>query len=298
VGSFFVFPQPLTYEQQLCKLESHGLVIHDCAFALQCLRKHNYYRLRGYWLTFEREKHFISGTLFEDIWDVYQFDSELRKWLCNALEPIEIELRAQFSYVFSHAFGCMAYLDSSYFNDAQKHLRAIKNYKRECERDYRLGVPCVVHNMDKYGELPLWAAVEIMSFGTVSQFFGNLRSFSDDNAINEDVTRDIALAFGIKYRYLRGWVHHLVTVRNLVAHHSRFYNRTMNIRPLMLKQDARYASLKQFPTFLVIKRMYERSCPEAWPALLDELTACFERHEGVDLRPMGFPKDWRNVLSL
>lgn len=57
----------------------------------------------------------------------------------------------------------------SYITGFQK---AISNFERERDRAYSQGVPCVVHNMDKYGKLPAWAAVECMSLGTLSMLFG------------------------------------------------------------------------------------------------------------------------------
>ena len=108
----------------------------------------------------------------------------------------------------------------------------------------------------------------------------------------------VARAFGTKRRYLKSWIHHLVTVRNIAAHHDRFYNRLMSIRPLLLKRDIKYGSGKQFPTFVIIKRIYERSWPHEWEVIARELAACFDEHPRVDLKPMGFPSNWRDVLEL
>lgn len=88
-----------------------------------------------------------------------------------------------------------------------------------------------------------------------------------------------------------------MTVRNIAAHHDRLYNRMLNIRVRMLKRDAKFVSDKQYPTFLAIKPIYERSWPEEWIELSSELSTCFGRHPGVDLGPMGFPDDWRSPLD-
>lgn len=107
-----------------------------------------------------------------------------------------------------------------------------------------------------------------------------------------------ASAFGTKRRYLKSWAHHLVTVRSITAHHDRFCNRVMSIRPQLLRRDAQYASSKQFPTLLVIKRIYEKSWPGDWDGLASGLSSCFDSHPGSDLSPMGFPENWRDVLGL
>lgn len=297
-SSFLPLPCATTYEWQLSKLKERGLIVNDEAFALTKLRDLNYYRLRGYWLTLERDGSFVEGTSFDNIWEIYQLDRDLRGWLWQAIAPIEIKLRTQFAYHFAHLCGPDAYLDASNFWSKKSYSKAMGNYERERDRAYNQNVPYVVHNMDKYGRLPVWAAVEIMSFGTLSMLYGNLDLKAGKTDTGPGVADAVAAAFGTKQRYLKSWAHHLVTVRNIAAHHDRFYNRMTSIQPTMLRRDARYASNKQYPTFIVIKRIYERSWPDDWDALASELSDCFDEHPGVDLRPMGFPKDWRKPLGL
>lgn len=297
-SSFSPLPNATTFEEQLSIMKSRNLEVDDADFAKAKLKDLNYYRLRGYWLTLEQNESFIDGARFDDIWEIYQLDRELRKWLWEAIAPIEIKLRTQFAYYFAHLCGPDAYLNERFFWNADRFNNAIKNYVRERDRAYDHGVPYVVHNMEKYGKLPIWAAVEIMSFGTISKFYGNLSFDAGVRDGRKGVAAAVANSFGTKQRILRSWAHHLSTIRNIAAHHDRFYNRIMNIQPVLLKRDCEYASDKQFPTFLVIKRIYEKSWPEQWQSLGADLLACFERHPGVDLAPMAFPEDWRRVLEL
>lgn len=297
-SSFSALPKATTFEQQISKMRYRGLTIDDESFALSQLQDINYYRLRGYWLTLEESGSFTKGTSFDDIWEIYQFDCELRRWLWQAIAPIEIKLRIQFAYEFSHRCGPDAYLDVFNYHKRANFERALANYQRERDRSYRQGVPCVVHNMNKYGKLPVWAAVEIMSFGTLSMFYGNLKLGLgiDENGIG--LADAIAGAFGTKSRYLKSWAHHLTTVRNIAAHHDRFYNRVMVIRPLLLKMDTRYAGLRQFTTLLIIKRIYEKSWQDDWKLLGKSLADCSDRHPNVSLYPMGFPSNWKRILEL
>ncbi len=297
-SSFSTLPPATTFEEQLYKMENRGLVIDDSNFAIAKLRDLNYYRLRGYWLTLEDDGSFIKGTSFGDIWEIYQLDRELRRWLWQAMAPIEIKLRTQFAYEFAHRCGVDAYLDEGNYWRSDNFEKAMKSYERERERAFNQGVPYVVHNMDKYGKLPVWAAVEIISFGTLSMLYGNLdRSVGvDEDGVS--LAEAIAKAFGTKPWHLKSWAHHLTTVRNIAAHHDRFYNRVMNIQPTMLRRDSRYAGNKQFPTFIIIKRIYENSWPEDWKTLGAELVSCFDQHPGVNLTPMGMLNDWKRVLGI
>lgn len=60
-SSFSPLPEATTYEEQLSKMEGCGLAVVDEKLAIARLRDLNYYRLRGYWLTFERDGSFIEG---------------------------------------------------------------------------------------------------------------------------------------------------------------------------------------------------------------------------------------------
>ncbi|WP_143750233.1 Abi family protein [Collinsella sp. An7] len=300
-SSFSPLPEATTYVEQLSKMKGRGLAVADEGLAIARLRDLNYYRLRGYWLTLERDGSFIEGASFDDIWEIYQLDRGLRTWLWRAIAPVEIKLRTQFAYYFAHLCGADAYLNVENYRSASGFQKAVSNFERERDRAYSQGVPCVVHNMDKYGKLSVWAAVECMSLGTLSMLYGNLDPDTGTSDSSRGVQAEVAEAFGTKPYYLRSWMHHLTTVRNIAAHHDRFYNRVMTIRPALLKRDEkcvrRRDMSKQFPTFLVIRRIYEKSWPEEWESLLDELASCIEQHPSVSLIPMGFPKDWMSRMG-
>lgn len=296
----FCFPKPaLTFRQQVNHLMERGLRIDDALFAEECLANTNYYRLRGFWLTLEDENgRFHEGARFEDIWRIYELDQSLRLWLWNAIGPIEIKSRTQFAYFLAHYIDPFGYLDEVNFKNAKSFSKSMQNLKREQERAYRQNVPCVVHNMNRYGKLPIWAAVEIMSFGTLSQLYGNLRPDAGKDASHPGVYASVANAFGMKPTYLQSWIHHLSTIRNIAGHHDRFYNRIIAIKPKLLARDAKHQCDKEFPTFLIIKNIYELSWPDKWPLIGNQLVSILDSHPDVDLKPMGFPENWKSTLNL
>lgn len=283
---------PLSFEDQLDVMEKRGLVIGDHDLALKRLSETNYYRLRGYWLTYEADGRFLPGTTFEHIWNTYKLDSELRAWVWNAIAPVEVKARTLFAYHMAMECGPVSHEDVRYFSDTVAHARSMKSLERERERAFKDGIPCVVHNMKKYGDLPVWAAVEIMSMGTVSQLYGNL------DQSKSGVSRLVAEGFGVRPLMLRSWLRHLTYVRNVCAHHNRLYNRVMTMRPRLLRSDVGCDGAKEFPTFLVLRRLYERSWPDGWARLATSLSGIFARHPGVSLAPMGFPGNWNEILGL
>lgn len=290
-GSFCISPKPpLTYRQQVDLMVSRGLLVKDEADAALKLSEVNYYRLRGYWLTYERNGRFMPSTTFEMIWDTYRFDAEFRNLIWSLISPVEIKARTSLAYHMSHECGPLSYGDAGMFRDANRHAKSIASIRREVERAKRDRVPCVLHNLEKYGDLPIWAAVEIMSMGTVSQLYGNL----DPSQCGAQ--KAIAADFGVKPFLLKSWLRHLTYVRNICGHHSRLYNRIMTVRPTLMRADARLDGNKELPTIVVLKRIYERLWPEAWPTAVGRLAEIIEHHPSVSVAPLGFPTNWVEVI--
>lgn len=85
----------LTISQQIEFLTSQGLLVRDQALAYQALSSVSYYRLSSYLLPFKRAhqgnapRQFKENATFEQIWQLYQFDRELRLLVVDAIEKIE-----------------------------------------------------------------------------------------------------------------------------------------------------------------------------------------------------------------
>jgi abortive infection bacteriophage resistance protein len=64
---------------------------------------------------------------------------------------------------------------------------------------------------------PAWMSLEILSLGTLSKLFENLRISPEKKAV--------AAHFGLNAFVLESWMHTLSHVRNICAHHGRLWNR-------------------------------------------------------------------------
>ena len=104
---------PTTYNQQIEKLRSRGCQVADVSFCTKILSQINYYRLSAYFLPFKKlDGNYLPGTDFNDIYQIYEFDRELRNLLFAAIEEVEIYLRAQFAYFHAHKYGAAGYLNT------------------------------------------------------------------------------------------------------------------------------------------------------------------------------------------
>lgn len=294
-GSFFVEMKPfLSVDQQVRHLVELGIKCPDTNAAKELLSDVNYYRLRAYWMTFEHDGQIATGTELSSIVDIYRFDAELRQWLWAAIQPIEIKIRTSFAYFLSRDYGPLAYRDPLLFADGPRHEGLLSSIDQEIARAKKNQEPCVCHNLEKYGDLPCWAVVEVMTMGQLSSLIGLLR----DGSRALPAAKAIADAFGQRLPILKSWLMHLCAVRNLCAHQGRFYNRVIRIRPKMLRKDIRWASNKEFPTIIVIKRLFEQTWPGRWDEMALELSRIIDAYPNVSLAPMGFPDCWRELLGV
>lgn len=111
--------RPLTLSEQVKQLRRRGLIIDDDQLAVNYLSNISYYRLRAYTYPFQdntnpmADHKFKSDDIrFSDIIDLYCFDRRLRSLMFNAIEKIEVAVRAKIIQTYSEATG-----NSHWFND-------------------------------------------------------------------------------------------------------------------------------------------------------------------------------------
>lgn len=210
-------------QDQLAKLSSRGLAIADPGAAADFLRHINYYCFTGYGLVFEQPRHtYIAATTFEQVRQTYEFDRALRDLFTESIELIELDLRTALAHTFGELHGAFGHTVATKFYDRPRHAQWLEKIREETRRSSDL---FITHYRDKYLEfpdVPIWVAVEIMSFGSLSNFYRSLAK--------EDQKR-VSCRYGLQPRTLGSWIHHLVYVRNLCAHHARVWDRAWSIKP-------------------------------------------------------------------
>ena len=178
---------PKTIDEQIQLLQSRGMEIDDIEQARHYLSHINYYRLAGYWIPFEinHETHeFKTGTNFNQVISLYDFDRELRLIILDMIERIEVSFRTQLAYFMAHYHGSHSYLDSSLARRSQYWKDNLKSLKREISQSDELFIQ---HYQNKYTDPPyppVWSVCEIMSFGLLSRWFKNLRPMKTRKAIS------------------------------------------------------------------------------------------------------------------
>lgn len=280
--------KPTTIEEQIKLLKSREVVIEDENFAKKFLRIYNYYFVTGYLHPYKTSDDKYKNISFNGIATQIKFDMRLREICMYALDIIEKGLKTIIAYEFSHNYenGNIAYAYSLYFpNDEDKHTRLMKHYNVSLNNNKEL--PYVKHNMKTYGILPTWVAIELFTLGNIEKFFSML---------DTNTKKKIEDIIGFPKNKIQNWIENLRIFRNMVAHNQRLYNFSILSMPKKAKEYNKQTG-KIFDYVIVMKYLFLDN--EDWNTyVLPRFEYIFDDFkDDVDLKCIGFPDDWKNILT-
>lgn len=230
------------------------MIVPDAAAAERWLNSVGYYRLSGYWYPYRlqvqpagaapyRDDNFQAGTSFDRIVELYNFDRNLKLLVLDAIERVEVAMRVRVGHTLGRR-GSYAHTDPSALspefirvaNPAQPPAHAewlgsphAKWLNKVAAEQSRSKEEFVKHFQRKYGgPLPVWVVTEILDFGGLSRLYEGLKQIDRD---------DIAASFKLIDRSGAGlgsalvsWMKNLNYIRNCCAHHSRLWNRGIDVQ--------------------------------------------------------------------
>jgi len=285
----------LSYPDQINLLKSRGLKFADEGKALHLLENISYYRLSGYWypLLADKQKHIFKETAeFETAFSLYKFDRELRKLIITELEKIEVAVRSKMVHILSTTYGPFWIENSSLFVNPTKYNTAINRITEEFSRSDE---EFMASFKAKYSNPlpPAFMTLEISSFGTLSLLYSNLKPGFKK--------REIANYFGLSDTAFSSWLHSIVYIRNVCAHHARLWNRLMSIQPLFPKSPRNTWLLNNHTDnkrayYLLSMIIYLLNTVNPRHTFKQKLEDLFLKYPNVDRRAMGFSPDWKSEL--
>jgi abortive infection bacteriophage resistance protein len=274
-----------TFEEQVNIFRKRGLIITNEQQAIHILSRVNYYRLSAYTLSLKNGDIYNKGVTFNDLYRLYEFDKRLRHLLMEHLESIEILFRTHVAYLIAHKYGPLGYWDKENFNKEGYHSTFLKKLKKDLDNKGEL---FILHHQNKYdGQFPIWVTTEVMSFGTLSKFFFNMKA--EDKKV-------IAAKYQVHHSLLTSWVDVLSYVRNLCAHYSRLYNKLL-VRKLKLDKQI-LGSVKNntiFSSIFVMIKLLEYDESMTFITVLRVLME--EYADVIELQRLGFPDNWLEILN-
>ena len=296
-----------TIFDQLALLKQRGMTFRDEAQAFNRLKNISYYRLKGYWWDTQSDpiQHtFRNGTCFEDVMKRYDFDLQLRQLLFGGIEQIEIAVRSKMIYHLSIAYGGLWYLDPSLFDDKvhiydgksmTAHCKVLEELQKEFDRSQE---DFIKDHKRNYPGQPAqaWKILEIASMGTLSKLYKNLKKTLPERSV-------ISNEMGINSPHVfSGWLEAIAFIRNVIAHHSRLWSRTMVKRPsLQLNNPAgewfnnppRQGQIdKPFSTISCM--VYLCKHLTRTDDIKQKIINLIDRYPNVPIYKMGFFNNWRN----
>lgn len=294
----------------LARWGARGMTILDEQRALRYLRHIGYYRLSAYVRSFEGSDRDVlrPGVSFDDVLSLYVFDRKLRLHVLDAIERVEVALRAALNDRMSLLAGPHWYEQPEHFSrrDTQSRLlrevdemlkqQRIRRPERGLSGDrFESALDHYVAHYDEPERPPTWIVFEEVSLGTTRAVF---ESLSDS-----EVQSAIAQSLGTHVPVLNSWLKSYQRVRNICAHHGRLWNRGLGVYPKMPRSSSirwledpsdfiKYPWRRQrlYPVLVSLQTILHTISPRStWGARLHEL---LEAYPDVPLRALGIPEAW------
>ena len=290
--------KPASIDEQIQRLIYHKMDIADAEFAKQVLSEINYYRFTGYAIQFRdtvNKDDYIPDTKFETVWRLHCFDSELRSILKTYLDIVELYARTKIAYEFSMK-KCIKpphnqHYDPSNFHNKHSHNKIIIDGLDRAKKNSKDSLFVKHHEINYGGIMPLWVAMELLSFTNLSKLFSAM--FRND----QDA---IARSMGTTCITLKNHLHCLANLRNKVAHAGRLYNIAYN-PPAMLgrKYLQRNPGIKIDMFFAYLITLIRR-CPnkQTKEVLINDMENIMQKYiDCIQLPLLGFPNDYMFHLN-
>lgn len=278
--------EPKSFKDQIEILKSRNVIIDNDDVALDILKGINYYRLSAYMLTHKKNDGNYHNISIEDVHKLYLFDKKLRNLILPMLENVEIAFRTHISYFIAHEYGALGYKDPANFQNQSFHRNMLKSFDDEIERSDEI---FVTHHKSEYdGVFPIWVIIEVTSFGVLSKLYNNLLEKDKDKIANK--------YYNTKGEFVSTWLHSLSNIRNRCAHYGRLYNKNLTITPKLFKADKKKGIKNDtiFANIYILGRLSRNKYE--WNDFITKLSDIIEQYDIVDLRKIGFPENWENIL--
>ena len=281
-----------TINEQVEILKDKGLIIEDELEAKEILLRENYFFIMGYrhlFMSRNNKSKFISGTTFNEVYALFEFDRNFR------------------NIIFKNALVIENQLNPKNFTQDHDKIKRVHDLINKMKRQIRINASshnATIHYMNNYGYIPLWVLVKVLSFGIVCELFTILKK--------EDQI-EVADIFGTTPEVLQDILIILSNYRNLCAHEDIvFEHRTERVIPdtkyheemNIPKMDGEYIYGKNdlFAVIIIFKILLNE---KNFRLMMKEIEYEIELLDGkidtieIDrvLDRMGFPEDYMNIIG-
>ena len=285
----------LTVLEQIHLLKQRRMRFRDEPNAPHFLKNISYYRLKGYWwdLQIDDSHNLRAETYFEDIIERYNFDRHLKLILFDAIERIEIALRTKIIYHMSCSHGGLWYANIDLFDNKLLHQQLLSTLQSEFDRSQENFIKD--HKKRLPDEQPdSWKILEVASMGTLSKLYKNINHQLPEKAT---IAKEMGLNF---HTELSSWLESITYCRNIIAHHSRLWSRSMVKKPTEKINNplSDWLNVQLLPVqtkkpFLIISTMVYL-CNHVTPGhqIKNKILELFNNNPEIPIYKLGFLNSW------
>ena len=296
----------LDYPAQIHKLKSKQLSIKNECYAINILSKISYYGLiNGYKDCFKDKTSnlYTENATFEDIYNLYLFDDDLRNIFLKYILIIERHIKSSISYHFSSLYGTSIkdyqnpsnYEYGKYKSEIKKLFTKMNNKLLGKQRS-----PQISHYMNTYNDVPLWVLTTDLTFGEVSTIYRFLKGRCKTLVCND--FNHIGRAELGKMLII------LTKFRNICAHGNRLFNTHTqdSILDCLAHKKLRipktgslydYGKTDLFAVVIILKYLLDKDDFRTFYYALKKIIKKY-KPTNLILKLMGFPTNWMSILRI
>ena len=255
-----------------------------------------------------------TDTKFEEIYDLFLFDRELRNVFLEYLLIFESSIKSKISYFYSDKFKQTTdYLNPLNFtNNKSKfnqiiELIGIMNLiiKEQNKHDGP-----VKHYLLNHGGVPIWVMMNYLTLGNINKFYDSI-----DPSLQNTIASSYSIQFLRNYRKKEMvYEYDILSIlklanlfRNCCAHGERFYNYKLKKQPMcsniskIINVDTTLLRGNLFTMASFLKVVLEKKDYADFVKKLSKLFVKYQNkfvksHINEVLNEMGFPANWHELL--
>ncbi len=300
-------------DEQIEGLVQKNMIITDYDFTRKILLRENYFFVSGYRHLFAKSKTdeaYKDGTTFEELYGMFYFDRQLRNIIFKNILIFENNLKSILSYVVSknHGFKEQNYLNAKNFVRSPAKIKQVNDLIRKMKRQIHVNGKqhsATSHFINKYGFIPLWVVVKVLSFGIVGELYQVLQ-YQDQCEISD--------IFNVDVDKLSLYLPILANYRNLCAHEDICYkNKSQkaiddtqfhhNLYIPKKEMEYIYGKNDLFSLVIILKQVLN---PKDFTLFMNEIIYELEFLSGklkviqIDsvLEAMGFPANYKEIIRM
>ena len=280
-------------EELINYLLSKGIIVSNKKDALEKIERYTYYSVVNTYKNIFKDKNgnYINNVSFDEIYALFEFDKNLKNIVLKYCLEIEAVIKSIMANQISKVYGIKDYLNISNWDDrinTNIKENLLKKINNEIEKDYNVHT-AVTHYIDKYGFVPPFVLVKILTFGVASSYYGLLKQ-SDRQAI--------AKYFKISDKLLKQILKNLTIIRNIAAHSDRLYNYTSKFYLSFKLIDKNYIKSDNITNLYMVIRCMEKlltkeQYEELYNSICEEIRKLENKLKSIEInnitKIMGFP---------